>query len=95
MTKYFIVTFLSAFLFAGCKNNQKNKTVTANASETISAPKNTNKTFKNIHIQAKPDSIAIDTASTAVVVVDMENDFGSKGGMFDRAGIDISMIQKL
>ncbi len=24
----------------------------------------------------------------------MENDFGTKGGMFDRAGIDISMIQK-
>lgn len=29
-----------------------------------------------------------------MIVVDMENDFGSKGGMFDRAGIDISMIQK-
>jgi ureidoacrylate peracid hydrolase len=24
----------------------------------------------------------------------MQNDFGSKGGMFDRAGIDISSIQK-
>src|SRR6202011_1164575 len=24
----------------------------------------------------------------------MQNDFGSKGGMFNRAGIDISMIQK-
>ena len=44
---------------------------------------------------AKPDSIAIDTARAAVIVVDMENDFGSKGGMFDRAGIDISMIQKV
>ncbi|WP_297814545.1 isochorismatase family cysteine hydrolase [Segetibacter sp.] len=29
------------------------------------------------------------------MVVDMENDFGSKGGMMDRAGIDISMIQKV
>jgi len=27
-------------------------------------------------------------------VVDMQNDFGSKRGMFDLAGIDISMIQK-
>jgi nicotinamidase-related amidase len=31
---------------------------------------------------------------TAVIVVDMQNDFASKGGMFDRAGIDISGIQE-
>jgi ureidoacrylate peracid hydrolase len=47
-----------------------------------------------IKIDAKPAPIAIDTSKTAVIVVDMENDFGSKGGMFDLAGIDISMIQK-
>ena len=45
-------------------------------------------------IDAKPEPIAIDMAKTAVIVVDMQNDFGSKGGMFDRAGIDISMIQR-
>ncbi len=45
-------------------------------------------------IDAKPEPIAIDVAKTAVIVVDMQNDFGSKGGMFDRAGIDISGIQK-
>jgi ureidoacrylate peracid hydrolase len=28
-----------------------------------------------------------------VIVVDMQNDFGSDGGMFHRAGIDISMIR--
>jgi nicotinamidase-related amidase len=48
---------------------------------------------KMITIDAKPAPISIDTAKTAVIVVDMENDFGSKGGMFDLAGIDISMIQ--
>jgi len=48
-----------------------------------------------IRIDAKPEPIAIDTAKTAVIVVDMQNDFGSKGGMFDRAGIDISGIQKV
>ncbi|CAN5496684.1 pyrimidine utilization protein B [soil metagenome] len=48
-----------------------------------------------IRISAKPEPIAIDTAKTAVIVVDMLNDFGSKGGMFDRAGIDISGIQKV
>ena len=45
-------------------------------------------------IQARPQPITIDPARTAVVVVDMQNDFGSKGGMFDRAGIDISDIQR-
>jgi ureidoacrylate peracid hydrolase len=47
-----------------------------------------------VTIAARPESVAIDTARTAVIVVDMQNDFGSKGGMFDRAGIDISGIQK-
>ena len=28
-----------------------------------------------------------------MLVIDMQNDFGEKGGMFDRAGIDISAIQ--
>lgn len=52
------------------------------------------RTGRSITIDAKPQPIALDTAATAVIVVDMQNDFGSKGGMFDRAGIDISGIQK-
>ena len=47
-----------------------------------------------VTIDAKPGPIAIQTAKTAVIVIDMQNDFGTKGGMFDLAGIDISMIQK-
>lgn len=47
-----------------------------------------------VRFEAKPESIAIDTARTAVIVVDMQNDFATKGGMFDRAGRDISMIQR-
>src|SRR2546426_12786827 len=47
-----------------------------------------------VSIEAKPAPIAIDTAKTAVIVVDMQNDFGTKGGMFDRAGFDVSIIQK-
>ena len=47
-----------------------------------------------MNLDAKPEPITLDTAKTAVIVVDMQNDFGSKGGMFDRAGIDISGIQK-
>jgi len=38
--------------------------------------------------------VSIDTARTAVIVCDMQNDFGARGGMFDRAGVDISMIQR-
>jgi ureidoacrylate peracid hydrolase len=47
-----------------------------------------------VSLEAKPGPIAIDTARTAVIVCDMQNDFGAKGGMFDRAGIDISGIRK-
>jgi len=50
-------------------------------------------TGRLVTIDAKPAPIVIDTAQTAVVVVDMQNDFGAEGGMFHRAGIDISMIQ--
>jgi hypothetical protein len=39
-----------------------------------------------ISIEAKPEPITIDIATTAALVVDMQNDFCAKGGMFDRAG---------
>lgn len=47
-----------------------------------------------IQLDAKPVPLGLDKASTAVVVIDMQNDFGSKGGLFERAGLDISMIQR-
>jgi Isochorismatase family len=47
-----------------------------------------------VMLDAKPEPIAIDPARCAVIVVDMENDFVAKGGMFDRAGRDISGAQK-
>jgi ureidoacrylate peracid hydrolase len=46
-----------------------------------------------ITVDAKPEQLTIDSARAAVVVVDMQNDFGSEGGMFARAGIDISGIR--
>jgi len=64
-------------------------------SQTEPASASSNSARNNIvTIDAKPGPIAIQTAKTAVIVVDMQNDFGTKGGMFDLAGIDISMIQK-
>lgn len=61
---------------------------------TITYAQNETYNMKKILIDAKPGPITVNVANTALIVVDMENDFGAKGGMFDRAGIDISMIQK-
>jgi ureidoacrylate peracid hydrolase len=51
--------------------------------------------MKMITVSAKPMPIEISIINTAVIVVDMQNDFGSKDGMFDRAGFDISKIRKV
>jgi len=47
-----------------------------------------------VTVDAKPEPITIDTHKAALIVIDMQNDFGSPGGMFDRAGIDISAIRQ-
>jgi ureidoacrylate peracid hydrolase len=41
-------------------------------------------------LQARPEPVEIDFHRTAVVVVDMQNGFASKGGMLDIAGVDIA-----
>ena len=46
-----------------------------------------------ITVPGKPEPIASDPAQSAAIVVDMQNDFGSEGGMFALAGIDISGIR--
>lgn len=48
---------------------------------------------RRVTIDAKPANVTIDLSRAAVLVVDMQNDFGSKGGMFERAGIDIAPIR--
>lgn len=45
-------------------------------------------------IEARPQPFALNLAKSAVLVVDMQNDFGAEGGMFSRAGIDTSMIRR-
>ena len=49
---------------------------------------------QRVHLDAKPEPVPIDLTKTAIIVVDMQNDFGSAGGLFDQAGIDISMIRQ-
>ena len=43
-----------------------------------------------VTLAAKPEPVVVDLAQTAIVVVDMQNAFLSKGGMFDLAGFDLS-----
>lgn len=45
-------------------------------------------------LDARPAPVTLETAASAVIVVDMQNDFASQGGMLDRAGADISGIQR-
>jgi len=47
-----------------------------------------------IRLGAKPAAVTIDPTRVAVIVVDMQNDCASPGGMFDRIGIDIPIIQR-
>lgn len=48
-----------------------------------------------ILLQADPEPINIDVLKTAVIVVDMQNAFFSKGGYFDLVGYDLSGAQKI
>ena len=66
----------------------------AQADAPIADKKNESAAGRSITVDAQPSPHTLDTAQTAVLVVDMQNDFGAPGGMFDRAGIDISGIRK-
>src|SRR5712692_5978471 len=48
---------------------------------------------RSVVVDARPEALAIDPQTTAVIVVDMQNDFGAEGGMFARAGIPIADIE--
>lgn len=48
-----------------------------------------------ILLQADPEPIKIDVLKTAVIVVDMQNAFLSKGGYFDLVGYDLSIAQQI
>lgn len=46
-----------------------------------------------LSIDARPSVFPMNPSRSAVVVIDMQNDFGGTGGMFDTAGIDIGPIR--
>ncbi len=45
-----------------------------------------------MRLDARPEPVDLDPRRVAVIVIDAQNDFASPGGMFDRAGIDITGI---
>jgi ureidoacrylate peracid hydrolase len=83
-----------AILGAANENQVKAQARTQPAAKQTGPRRVKNQAVKFVTLDGKPTPVNMDLAKTAVIVVDMQNDFGSKGGMFDRAGIDISMIQK-
>ena len=50
---------------------------------------------RRVTVAARPSPVEISLDRAAVVVVDMQNDFASPSGMFDRAGIDIRGIRAI
>jgi nicotinamidase-related amidase len=50
----------------------------------------TGRPVRRIRIAAKPQAIEIDLARTAIVVIDMQNDFCAPGGWLAGIGVDVS-----
>ena len=46
-----------------------------------------------LHLAAQPQSLVIDLLRTAMIVIDMQNDFCTKGGWLDHIGVDPSPNQ--
>ena len=47
----------------------------------------------SVTLDARPQPITLPISQTAVLVVDMQNDYLTKGGLFDHAGIDVSGLR--
>jgi ureidoacrylate peracid hydrolase len=43
-----------------------------------------------VKLNAKPEALDVDFAKSAIVLVDMQNAFASKGGLLDIAGVDLA-----
>lgn len=46
--------------------------------------------MRSVDLVADPESLTLDLDRTALLVVDMQNAFASRGGMLDLAGVDVS-----
>jgi ureidoacrylate peracid hydrolase len=84
-----VIGFIGASAAASLVGHARERSTSA---ELTSTP-NQKKEVRMARINARPDPIVIDMGKTAVIVVDMQNDFGSEGGLMQRAGYDLSMIR--
>ncbi|MGD9809849.1 MAG: cysteine hydrolase family protein [Sphingobium sp.] len=50
---------------------------------------------RRAELAAQPENVAVDLNRTAVVIVDMQNDFCSIGGWFDTLGVDVRPIHAI
>ena len=50
---------------------------------------------RKIRVAAEPQDVVIDLGRTAIVVVDMQNDFCAEGGYLSRSGVDCGPAQRL
>ncbi|HXG02745.1 MAG TPA: pyrimidine utilization protein B, partial [Candidatus Binatia bacterium] len=48
-----------------------------------------------MRLDARPEPLDLDPARTALVVVDMQNAFVSRGGLLDLAGVDIGQAPRV
>jgi ureidoacrylate peracid hydrolase len=49
--------------------------------------------MRTVELPAEPEAVSLDLDRTALLVVDMQNAFASRGGMLDLAGIDVRPAQ--
>jgi ureidoacrylate peracid hydrolase len=52
----------------------------------------THRLGKSVHADARPERVLFDTARTALVIVDMQNDFCAPGGWLSHIGVDVSAL---
>jgi ureidoacrylate peracid hydrolase len=69
---------------AGCSN-----------SGARNSPRNLASAIRVVTLPAQPSPLELDLRKTAVIVVDMQNDFVLAGGLLDAIGIDVTGIQKI
>lgn len=50
--------------------------------------------LRPLDIKAEPQNIVVDASKSALLIVDMQNDFCSKGGWLDSRGIDVTPNRK-
>jgi len=50
--------------------------------------------MRRLRLDAEPQSIIVDANKSALLIVDMQNDFCAKGGWMDSKGIDVTPNRK-